>query len=301
MASRNKSEWNISRPVGTRFPQDIRRKIDRYLSDKLQEKETDSVQDTIYKKSVQQRISDFCDYYYADYPYYDNRTIYKKMSILLFTETIEDYLSVSDISGKTFFEMCLEENSDIASPDDEGWTTISWPTKEQEIMCGILDSSPLKKQQLIQKMIRSLLPEYYHQFMNSLLSDEIPDEEEPDNIVRYQVIDNFGCRMRLTLDYLRIETGEIPLTVCKVNGLYYYPVTAAKRKYIWHVLRLGDIWKFCQIFKLSPHWVLFGNKPVAVLAKYAQTELIMDEFSFLPKDLQKYVIEASGNIFRRPF
>lgn len=143
---------------------------------------------------------------------------------LLTVQSLPDYMNAVEIPYKTFFEFCMGENKSLNSPDEEGWTEISFPTVEMERMAELLDKCSPKEIKDARRLIDDLQPEYYQNFRESLRVDSgeyLPlgraasSRTEADSGIPVLLKeDNLGDRTRHTLHYMCDErhASLIPFT-----------------------------------------------------------------------------------------
>lgn len=263
-----------NRPPDHRFPKRINEKLLSYL------------EDCCMGKYPRKKID------------YETLRDWKKKNVKI--EYVQDYLDAADITGKELFEMCMIENADKKLNDDS-WTQIAWPTPVMARMCSLLDSMTSKERSAVSFTIEQLQPAYYTDFrkrLKEVSADCIMYNTDESGVVHIpeskyhseSAEENLAERVMSTLDYMNKEQFDIASTYCKENGVFFNKRAVLKPCHYWKLFNLDDIYKICNMFQLSPHWTLFGSKDICVLAKYIQTEKIMDEFMFLPEELQEYVL-----------
>lgn len=93
-----------------------------------------------------------------------------------------------------------------------------------------------------------------------------------------------------------LKKKEIEYKPEKTYYHYYYTVDLdfpriAHPLHFWGLFNFSDIHLLCDIFRLSPHWVFYGEKDGTVLAKNPETEKIIDLYTFLPEAVKPTVLQ----------
>ncbi len=286
------------RENGQRIPKEIRERFEAYAELQVKPKSTDDSNEIARKRNIEKKL----EYYNTVIHSLKNNSIRasEDRAKYLTMQSLPDYMEAVELPYKTFFEFCMKENKRLNGPDDEGWKEISWPTAEMKKMAGILDDASAAERKNISELIDLLQPAYYCDFRNSLRVDSgenLPNgrpvasrtEADSDIPVLWKE-NNLGDRMAETLGYLCNENHEDLKLVCKKQKLAYSQKRTYASRHYWSVFSIEDIWRFCKVFSISPHWAMFGPLPVPVLTQCAESELIMDEFSFLPIERQKMAL-----------
>lgn len=275
---------------GNRYPSYLQDKLDSYIEYITEYTDWDTPEMRENKNRLRKQISD----YITDISPVKSPSAIK--SKYLTVGHVRQFLDATGISGKTFFEFCMKENSNVRFPEDERWVEIFWPTAEMKTLCDFLETMTAKKRSSVLALIKKLHPAYYPKFEATMQRDSAEYKDEPaftvhsDAYLPMKCEDCIGDRMRYTLDYILTGTTLSAKKECDAAGLHYSPTLATNARHYWLVFNLEDIWAFCLRFGLSPHWILFGRQPITVLAKDIETEKVMDEFALLPKQEQKIVI-----------
>lgn len=278
--------------AGTRFPPNLQLRMESYIREQHDE-ETSA--------KILQELHDFIQRN-KGYGHTEDNKNKKFLQQTLFHW--DEFSSITGISAKTYFEYCMGENKHLKSPNTPGWTFICWPSQEAEQTCALLNRGDTNDLAQCARLIASLQPPYYQEFKSILTTptndvefdnNRTQDKYGFDRIIQLNA-DNLGDRMRTTLEYLRFDTFQIPRKICDANKLVYKPMMSYFDAHYWTMWNLSDIWRFCQIFELSPHWALFGRQKNNVLARNAEIESVMDEFCLLPKVRQQIVLSTIQNI-----
>lgn len=231
-------------------------------------------------------------------------------------EKMDDFLDATGWSNKQFLEFILEENSgfseeDCLSPEKpEGWTSLHWPSKAMELIADKLDTGTQKEVDVISRYIDQLLPASYPAFLESLSQpsfeygkdEQIPMymQENPEEYQDESKAENMGDRILDTMFYLS-DSKEIE-SICKENGITYSRETIKRinrPRHFW-AFKISQLQKISDAFLLTPHWLFYGGEEKALIAKKAETELIMDKLQFLPIATQNEIaIAVTGKEMRR--
>lgn len=293
---------NRAKQKGNRFPEYVQEKIERYCLKITELNINDSPEQQEKTDQIRMQLEELG--LPVSSPTAEDRKTKK-----LTTNGLEDFLFVTGMSGKTFFEMCMKENMDLSGPDDENWFQITWPTEQTQRLYELLKKMPQSRRNSVLDIIRKLEPAYYSSFLEKLNQPSVElgrEESKHPDFIKYEknatvpkCIDVIGDRLRLTVEYIRNGSATIPKVECDQIGLKYNPFMTTMQRHYWLVFDLEDIWAFCTYFGICPHWLLLCQLPVTVLADNIETERLMDEFALLPKQDQETVIEYAEQISRR--
>ena len=287
---------------GQRVPKDVRERFEAYVEREIEIKDTDSSETSEKKRRIAEKLEHYSSVVHPIKSVYGVKEKGRKHRYLTM-QSLPDYMDAVEIPFKTFFEFCIKQNSGLSGPDDTGWTQISWTTEEQGQMADLLRICSPKEKRTASELILELMPAFYGDFRESLRVDSgenLPlgrpaaSRTEADKDIPVLLKENnMGVRMAETVNYMCDESHVSSKQVCQEAGLYFLPKKMYAPRHYWAIYNFEDIWDFCKEFRISPHWAMFGPTPVRVLADSVESEMIMDDFSFLPASLQKQAVSIT--------
>lgn len=283
---------HYTRPHGRRFPNDVQVILTEYLN-MLSKTDKDKNDDIIrYRSEINPKSS------YNIQRKNAALHIARKLSV----EVLPEFLTVSELSMKSFLELIIETNSG-KEPFGEDWKELSWPDKDGAILAEFLDSADEKDTEIIYSLIGSLLPAYFADFLKKLQepSGEFGKEDKQIPIYAAENKDyipetkgeNLSDRLVCTLEYLTAQLADNDRQLMNRFNLEYKERRTSHPRHYWSAFNIRQIDRVCESLQLSPHWVFYGftEPDRVVLAKRAETEKIMDMYYFLPK-CKKMVING---------
>lgn len=314
------------------MPEEVTERINRAADASLEIREDDSEKNKARKIKGKKELLNYKreSYYIPDDANNDNDAYQDRR---IYIEEIDGFLRAANMTYKTFIEFCMEENEDISveqyyglddTPLPHPWVEITWPTELMAEICRYLDAMSDKGRKIIDFNVDRLLPAAYwpfrkkleepsgefgqnkwngnedHRFKYCSKKDKEYDDTDPAHPklryrdARIRVMNDRICDI---LDLIsggqNIDSSEF--AQMGIHRRYNSNRTNKPRRY-WN-FRLEEIKKITMGLKLTPHWILVGNKrDVCVLAKKPETENIMDKIMVLSEQNQWVILYLSAAI-----
>lgn len=280
---------DYTRPLGRRFPSEVCTRIEEFAEIRAQKSKDLKEQMLDYKININPSTS---------YNYERRRESQRSRKLTL--DMLDNFLNATNITVKEFLEICLEENQNLWDLKDPAWTELTWPDELFERLCNALDNANSHIRADVDNFIDQSLPDFYEDFLEQLQKENneygkegvrTPLYAQQKNIVLSERnIENMSDRTALTLEYLTAHLETKPMQTAKQRGLKLNYARLNYARHYWGLFQFSDFQKICNAFKISPHWVFFGTKEHTILAQKAETERIIDKFTFVPDELKPIIV-----------